>query len=99
MLYEDSAMFIAVEDNYETNFVFKQTAQMWRWLCLSRPTVYFIFVYQNSLSAAGCCCRTDYVSQWSGQCVQRFFKNELHFSRWKLKRQMMVLHIRCGNRL
>jgi len=38
MLYEDSAMFIAVEDSYETNFVFRQTKQMWCWLCLYGPT-------------------------------------------------------------
>jgi len=93
MLYEDSAMLITVEDNYETNFVFKQTAQMWR-LCLSGPAFYCIFVYQNSLFAAGCCWRTDCVIQWSVQCVQQLFSLRTNISflggNWKDKRRHYI---------
>jgi len=41
--------------------------------CVCPDQCFTVSLYQNSLSAAWCCCRPDYVSQWSGQYVQQHF--------------------------
>jgi hypothetical protein len=88
---------ILMEENYETNFVFVQTEQMWRWLCSFGPT--FCCTRIHCLLRDVAKERITSFSDKDNASNNNFLKNEIQFSRWKLKRQTTVLHIRCVTRL